>query len=99
MEFIINGKKYITENMEEIAVVRKWYEVNDAITRMLYGNLKVGRVYECTLWRSQKGNWLLTHEQNYTNIGQAIEESEVKELLMRYSPDKYEELFEEIPEA
>lgn len=99
MKFIINGKKYITKNMEEIAVVRKWYEVNDAITRMLCSNQKVGRVYECTLWRSQKGNWLLTSEQNDRNVGQAIEESEAKELLMRYSPDKYEELFEEIPEA
>lgn len=31
--------------------------------------------------------------------GEAIEEDEAKRLLMQYAPDKYEELFGEIPEA
>jgi hypothetical protein len=51
------------------------------------------------LWKSKKGKWLLTHGVDYTNKGEAIEEDEAKQLLMQYAPDKYEELFEEIPEA
>ena len=49
--------------------------------------------------RSKKGNWLLTHECDYTAIGEAISENEAKELLLKYAPDEYEELFEKIPEA
>lgn len=41
----------------------------------------------------------MTHEADYRNKGEAIEEDEAKRLLMQYAPDKYEELFEEIPEA
>ena len=31
MQFVINGMKYNTDNMEEVAGVRKWYRVNDFI--------------------------------------------------------------------
>lgn len=100
MRFIINGLKYETDNMEEVAEVRKWYRVNDFITNLMYPGKKMGRVHQCTLWKSRKGNWLLTHEEDYCkNYGEAIEEDEAKRLLMQYAPDKYEELFGEIPEA
>lgn len=29
MQFVIKGMKYNTENMEEVAEVRKWYRVNN----------------------------------------------------------------------
>ena len=49
---------------------------------------------------SKKGNWLLTHTEDYaTKVGEAITEEEAKSLLMRYAPDDYEKRFEEIPEA
>lgn len=99
MKFIINGLKYETDNMEEIANVKKWYRTSSAIIKAIYGNNDVGHDYICTLWRSKKGNWLLTHEEDYTKKGEAIDEDEAKQLLMKYAPDKYEELFEEIPEA
>lgn len=99
MVFIIGGKKYDTDKMEKVADVKKWYRVDNIFSRALYGEKEVGRYYKCELWRSNKGNWLLTHECDYAEVGEAISESEAKGLLLRYAPDKYEELFEEIPEA
>lgn len=101
MRFVINGMKYNTDNMEEVAEVRKWYRVDNGITNLMYPDKEVGMVRQCTLWKSRKGNWLLTHKEDYyqKDYGEAIEEEEAKELLMKYAPDKYEELFEEIPEA
>lgn len=52
------------------------------------------------IMEKQKGNWLLTHTEDYaTKVGEAITEEEAKSLLMRYAPDDYEKRFEEIPEA
>lgn len=99
MIFIIKGMKYDTDKMEKVADVKKWYRVDNLFAHALYGGQEVGRYYKCELWKSKKGNWLLTHEYDYTVLGEAIGESEAKELLLRYAPDEYEELFEEIPEA
>lgn len=99
MIFIIKGMKYDTDKMEKVADVKKWYKEDNLFLRALYGNQEVGRYYKCELRRSKKGNWLLTHECDYTSIGEAISENEAKELLLKYAPDEYEELFEKIPEA
>ena len=98
MKFIINGTKYDTEKMEKISNVKKWYETTNVLLRQVYGH-DIGSEYICELWKSSKGNWLLTHDQDYSSKGEAIEEEEAKKLLMRYNPNKYEELFEEIPDA
>ena len=99
MRFIINGMIYDTEKMELITDVMKWYSFNNIFANNLFGK-EVGKVYKCHLWKSKKGNWLLTHERDYgEKRGEAIEEEEAKKLLLRYEPSKYEELFEEIPEA
>ena len=99
MRFVINGLKYDTENMEKVANVKKWYESR----RTYKGNIQqceVGTIRDCELWKSKKGNWLLTHTEDYaTKVGEAITEEEAKSLLMRYAPDDYEKRFEEIPEA
>lgn len=97
MRFIINGMQYNTDKMEQIAKVKKWYATSNAFLRAIYGD--VGNEFICELWKSSKGNWLLTHDQEYVSKGEAIEEEEAKKLLMKYAPDKYEELFEEIPDA
>ena len=99
MIFIIKGMKYDTDKMEKVADVKKWYEEDSLFLRALYGNQEVGKYYKCELWRSKKGNWLLTCEYDYKKMGESISESEAKELLLRYAPDEYEELFEKIPEA
>ena len=93
MIFIIKGMKYDTDKMEKVADVKKWYRVDGIFARALYGNEEVGRDYKCELWRSKKGNWLLTHEYNNKTHGEAISESEAKERLLKYATDEYEELF------
>lgn len=99
MLFIINGMKYNTDNMEKVADVKKWYRIDNIFIQTAYQGKEVGRNYDCELWKSQKGNWLLTHELDYKVVGQAITEEEAKELLMRYALDIYEKEFEEVPEA
>lgn len=66
MQFVINGLKYDTEKMEKVADVKKWYQVDNIFTRAAYPGKEVGRMYDCELWKSAKGNWLLTHEEDYT---------------------------------
>lgn len=99
MIFIIKGMKYDTDKMEKVADVKKRYRVDNIFLRALYGAKEVGRYYKCELWKSKKGNWLLTHEYDCKKMGESISESEAKDLLLIYATDKYEELFEEIPEA
>lgn len=100
MQFVINGLKYDTEKMEKVADVKKWYQVDNFLIRAAYPGKEVGRMYDCELWKSAKGNWLLTHEKDYTTeYGQAIQEEEAKSLLMRYATDIYEKLFGDLEEA
>lgn len=98
MRFVICGLKYDTDNMEEVAKVKKWYPIDNAIIQAIYQR-DVGRYYWCTLWKSKKGNYLLTHEIDYKKVGEAITEDEAKELLTKYAIDKYEELYGNLPEA
>lgn len=100
MQFVINGLKYDTEKMEKVANVKKWYQVGTIFTRAAYPGKEVGRTYDCQLWKSAKGNWLLTHEEDYAKTyGQAIQEEEAKSLLMRYATDIYEKLYGDLEEA
>lgn len=94
MEFVIKGMKYNTEKMEKVAEVRKWYRVDTFLTRSMYPGKEVGRTYPCELWKSAKGNWLLTHEEDYSTYGEAIQEEEAKSLLMRHATDIYKKCLE-----
>ena len=77
MKFVIQGLKYDTDKMKKIANVKKWYETNSPLVKAIYGNRKVGTTYDCELWRSEKGNWLLTHTEDYNKkVGHAITEEE-----------------------
>ena len=54
------------------------------------------------LWKSRKGNWLLTYRTDYTSYtsrGVKLLEEDVKKLLLDYDLSKYEEIFGEIEEA
>lgn len=78
MRFVIQGLKYDTDKMKKIANVKKWYKTNSLLVKAIYGNEEVGTTYDCELWRSEKGNWLLTHTEDYnTKVGHAITEEEV----------------------
>lgn len=98
MIFVIGGKKYDTSKMEKIADVKKWYPVNSFFMKSIHGDA-IGRYYDCELWKSQKGNWLLTREVDYKHCGEAINQFEAKERLMLYNLQKYEEIFGELEEA
>ena len=99
MRFIINGLMYDTDKMQKVADVEKWYKINHMFAKALYGTTEVGTTYKCELWKSKKENWLLTHKSGGKVLGEAIEEGEVKELLMMCAPEVYEIEFEKIPEA
>ena len=100
MVFIINNKKYDTEKMKKIADVKKWYSLDSWIIDSMFGKKDMGRIYDCELWKSEKGNWLLTHEVDYCKkIGEAIEEEEAKSLLIKYDLSVYESMYETIEEA
>ena len=100
MQFIIQGMKYDTGKMRKVATVKKWYREDTFLNRAMFPGQEVGRTHECELWKSEKGNWLLTHTEDYnTKVGHAITEEEAKSILMRYAPDIYETEFEKIPEA
>lgn len=100
MKFIIQGMKYDTEKMQKLATVKKWYREDNILNRAMFPGQEIGRTYECELWKSAKGNWLLTHEVDFDKImGEAITGEEAKELLMRYATPIYEEIFGALPEA
>ncbi len=100
MRFVIGGMKYDTDKMERVAAVRKWYREDNLINRAIFPGQEVGRTRDCELWKSEKGNWLLTHEEDFQRTyGEAIEEEEAKALLMRYATETYESMFGELPEA
>lgn len=100
MQFVINGLKYDTEKMEKVADVKKWYKTDGIWLRSAFPGKELGHVYDCQLWKSAKGNWLLTHEEDFNKTyGQAIQEEEAKNLLMRYATDIYEKLYGDLEEA
>lgn len=100
MVFVIQGMKYDTEKMRKVATVKKWYREDTFLNRAMFPGQEVGRTHECELWKSEKGNWLLTHEEDFqAKYGEAVGEEEAKELLMKYATTVYERMFGELPEA
>lgn len=94
MRFVINDLKYDTDKMEKISdKVKKSYKC-DSIFLSDYTY-----VFHCTLWRSKKGRWLLTHDSSGISRGEAIDEIEAKTLLKKYDLEAYEKLFEPLEEA
>ena len=92
----INGLKYDTDNMELISEkIEYLYESNIAqLAGLRYRGKNV------KLYKSKKGNWLLTYEKDSTTTyGKALTEEEAKSYLIRYDLEKYEELFGELEEA
>lgn len=96
MRFVINNKVYDTEKMEHIGNVKKWYR-NDFFSAIMHEER--GMVKSCKLYRSVKGNYLLTHEDAGYIFGEAINEDKAKNLLMHHDYDNYCKLFGELEEA
>ena len=96
--FIIKNKVYDTTAMEHIGTVRKWYAFRGWLQQQLCGSDK-GYIYDCDLYRSTKGNYLLVHDDDLATVGEAITENEAKQLLMHSNYDKYVELYGSLEEA
>lgn len=98
MVFVIDNLKYDTDKMELISekceYTYKW-------TFVLTDTEMSGKAHNVKIWRSKKGNWLVTYtKQGYSdNFANTLTEIEVKSLLLRYDLSKYEELFGELEEA
>ena len=86
MVFVINKLKYDSEHMTLVS------EFLNSKFEYAGKNVK--------LWKSAKGNWLLTYEDSYENkYGKAIDKEEAANLLLEYDLEKYEEIFGELEEA
>lgn len=96
MTFVINNLKYDTDKMELISEKCKYtYTWVFSLT----GDEIISYGKDVKLWKSKKGNWLLTYREDHDLIGVRMPDKNAKELLMRYDLQKYEELFGELEEA
>lgn len=96
MIFVIDNLKYDTDKMELISEKCKysytWVFTLTATEVRSYGK-------DVKLWKSKKGNWLLTYRTDYGSKGVRLIEENVRKLLLDYDFSKYEELFGELEEA
>lgn len=96
MIFVIDNLKYDTDKMELISEKCEYpYTWTFILTNTEIGSY--GK--DVKLWKTKKGNWLLTYRTAYVSKGVKLPEEEVKKLLLHYDLPKYEELFGEIEEA
>lgn len=96
MVFVIDNLKYDTDKMELISEKCKY----SYTWVMSLANIEMrGYGKDVKLWKSKKGNWLLTYRTDYDSIGVKLLEEDAKKLLMKYDLSKYEELFGELEEA
>ena len=100
MVFIINNLKYDTDKMEKIAVVSKWYKNDSWIFQAITGRSDLGNVFDCDLYRSSKGRFLLVHQDGSYYKAEALTEEQAKELLRTgKNYEIYKKYFGEIDEA
>lgn len=99
MLFIIDKLKWDTTKME---IVSKKIQYTFTTRSKL---LNLDYVYDAvdpTIWKSKKGRYLLTYKGEASDIlysAKVLTENEVKDLLISYDVEKYEEMFGEIEEA
>lgn len=89
MIFVIDNLKYDTDKMELIS------------EKCDYNDKCIFQIFQTKIWRSKKGNWLVTYTKPfyYDEFAESLTESEVKCLLLKYDLSKYEEIFGELKEA
>jgi hypothetical protein len=94
MIFVIDNLKFDTSKMELVSR-RCQYNYESAFLNCTVNytgkNVK--------LFRSKKGNWLLTYETDYKICGVRLQENDVKNLLIKYDVQMYEQIFGELEEA
>lgn len=94
MIFVINKLKYNTSKMDVISDKCEYsYRYISII-----GTLNC-RGKNVKLYKSNKGNWLLTYETDCDTCGVALTKKEAAELLLKYDYKAYEKIFGELEEA
>lgn len=96
MVFVIDNLKYDTDKMELISEKCE-YSYTWVFTLTQTEMRSYGK--DVKLWKSQKGNWLLTYRTDYVSKGVKLLEEDARKLLLKYDLQKYEELFGELEEA
>ena len=93
MLFVIGKLKYDTDKMTLISEKCR-YRLDGLIGFNCFAK-------EVMLWRSKKGNWLLTFKKSPIDptSGKTLTESEAMNLLLKYDIEAYENLFGELEEA
>ena len=97
MIFVINNLKYDTDKMEIVSrKCRISYPSED-----LYRSFIKKYAIETILWKSNKGNWLVTYKKcsNDTVYAEALTSTQAMSLLVHYDLETYEKIFGEIEEA
>lgn len=96
MIFVIDNLKYDTDKME---LISEKCEYTYTYMHILLNTEMRNSGKDVKLWKSKKGNWLLTYRTDYASKGVKLLEEDVKKLLLKYDLSKYEELFGELEEA
>ena len=96
MIFVIDNLKYDTDKME---LISDKCEYTYTCVLSLIGTETRSYGKDVKLWKSKKGNWLLTYRKDYVLKGVKLLEEDVKKLLLKYDLQKYEEIFGELEEA
>ena len=96
MIFVIDKLKYDTDKMELISEKCK-YAYTWIFTLTNTEMISYGK--DVKLWKSKKGNWLLTYNTDYSTLAVKFSVEQAKEILMKYDLEKYELLFGELEEA
>ena len=96
MIFVIDKLKYDTDKMELISEKCK-YTYTWIFTLTNTEMISYGK--DVKLWKSKKGNWLLTYETDYENRGVALTEEEAEKMLLKYDYESYEKIFGKLEEA
>ena len=84
--YVINDLLYDTKRMQRISHVKKFF-------------MESGRDYDCVLYRSKNGRFLIEYDVNRERHAQAISEDMARNLLMHQDYDNYVKLYGELEEA
>ncbi len=96
MIFVINNLKYDTDKMEMVSKKCRILYPSD-----FYNGIIKQYSRETILWKSKKGNWLVTYKKcsNGTVYAEALTSTQAMSLLVQYDLETYEKIFGEIEEA
>ena len=95
MKVVINNLKYDTDKMELISEKCEYIYLS-----VICGDVCRFDGKNVKLFRSKKGNWLLTYERDWNkSFCVALDEEKAKDILLTHDLEAYEKIFGELEEA